>query len=311
MSTMGWVKTKGNRREYHRYVREGPKVLRIRLGAGPVAQAAADLDAWRREERESAREARRVEQARQGQADALVVAFHHLATRMTDALMSSAGYHRHDRGAWRKRRPTTMTRTITTELDPMFNGSSLSDDPNPDERQPVVPGIDDPRVGDLGDAAETAWLDLASNGDRPTRDALATRLHDLKAELAGNGAPAVVWLMARRVALAWLVAGYDAAAVASALSATTTPAQLLRLERRRDRSQRDFLAASKTLATIQKLFPPHIPLPSRTEAEAKPQCNPRPEDRTRIDTSGDPKASTRTEVPSDRSRSKPCPRPGR
>ena len=62
-------------------------------------------------------------------------------------------------------------------------------------------------------------------------------------------------LLRERVALAWLVAGDSAAAVAGAPGRGLSPAQA-GSSQRRHRAERAFLAATKMLATVRKLVTP-------------------------------------------------------
>ena len=57
--------------------------------------------------------------------------------------------------------------------------------------------------------------------------------------------PVLERLLAERVALSWLVAGYSAAAIAGAPGRGLSPAQLGQLQGRQERTHRAFLAASK------------------------------------------------------------------
>jgi hypothetical protein len=100
---MAW-ELRGNRSYYYRSVRRGGRVIKEYVGTGRVAELYARLDALARERRANERQDRAVEQdswnALEAQTDELI--------RITDALVAAtltvAGYYRHDRGAWRRRR---------------------------------------------------------------------------------------------------------------------------------------------------------------------------------------------------------------
>jgi acyl-CoA reductase-like NAD-dependent aldehyde dehydrogenase len=74
------------------------------VGAGPIGEAAAGLDAARR----AARDRERWQRAAALEAqDALERPTHELddlADRLAAVALILAGYHRHDRGEWRRRR---------------------------------------------------------------------------------------------------------------------------------------------------------------------------------------------------------------
>jgi len=100
---MAW-ETKGGCRFYTRSHRRHGRVVRDYLGTGLVAELAAQHDEEDRRGRRAQREQLRQEQA----AFDAAAAPHRELSRVADALMTAAlvaaGYHRHDRGAWRKRR---------------------------------------------------------------------------------------------------------------------------------------------------------------------------------------------------------------
>src|ERR687893_605080 len=89
---------------YSRSVRVGAKVRRVFLGRGEVARLAALLDEQRRSERLARSLAWRAEEARRAVAEAHLRELDGLADLMMKATLLAAGYHRHDRGAWRRRR---------------------------------------------------------------------------------------------------------------------------------------------------------------------------------------------------------------
>jgi uncharacterized tellurite resistance protein B-like protein len=101
---MGWESRGGSGRYYTRSVRQGGRVLRQYVGTGPGAEAAARADSLRREASEARRVAILSAINEIAQADALVKTVADAAETTTRAALLLAGYHRHDRGAWRRRR---------------------------------------------------------------------------------------------------------------------------------------------------------------------------------------------------------------
>lgn len=96
---MAWVK-KGNQRYFYRSRRVGRRVVREYFGRGPLAELAAHLmDRLRR-----ARAVHDQKAARLDDADAQFRLLHDRLDRAAEAHLLVAGYHRHDRGRWRKRR---------------------------------------------------------------------------------------------------------------------------------------------------------------------------------------------------------------
>ncbi len=104
---MGW-QTIGGGQYYTRSVREGGRVRREYVGCGEIAVLIARFDTLEREEKEAKRQQRRSE--RQAEDDALRCIRWYCGTveRVVQAELTAAGYHRHDRGQWRKRRTPAM-----------------------------------------------------------------------------------------------------------------------------------------------------------------------------------------------------------
>src|SRR5262249_42775365 len=100
---MGW-KTINGRRYYYRSVREGGRVRTEYYGAGEAAEVGAlshgDHRAWREARRRADRRRREADGRVERALDDLVAA----ARRAAAEALTAAGYHRHRRGEWRKRR---------------------------------------------------------------------------------------------------------------------------------------------------------------------------------------------------------------
>ena len=101
---MAWESRKRGGRYYTRSRRINGRVVREYVGTGPMAEAVAALDAARRAERKARDDAWQKErdslQAMDGPLDDLWTDCG-FATRL---VLVANGYHRHDRGEWRKRR---------------------------------------------------------------------------------------------------------------------------------------------------------------------------------------------------------------
>src|SRR5262249_45795361 len=98
---MGWDK---GGRYYTRSRRENGRVVREYVGGGPIGQLAAQMDAIDREKREADRAFLK---AQHDEIAALDAPLDHL-TELTDLLVRAAllaaGFRRHNRGEWRRRR---------------------------------------------------------------------------------------------------------------------------------------------------------------------------------------------------------------
>jgi hypothetical protein len=100
---MSW-ETRGGRRYYTRTRRRDGKVIREYIGAGPVGEQASAADAERRAERDARAMLRKAERARWVGAEALLQQLSADVHLLVRAAMVSSGFHRHDRGCWRRRR---------------------------------------------------------------------------------------------------------------------------------------------------------------------------------------------------------------
>jgi hypothetical protein len=89
---------------YTRSRKEDGRVVREYVGGGILGELAAQMDAERRRQRKEEEVAQREER---GRLDALVAPLEELceaAEIIARAALVASGYHRHNRGEWRKRR---------------------------------------------------------------------------------------------------------------------------------------------------------------------------------------------------------------
>ncbi len=270
---------------YSRSVRVGEKVRRIYLGRGEVAQLAALLDEQRRSERLARSVAWRAEEARRAVAEAHLGELEGLADLMTRATLMAAGYHKHDRGPWRRRRmrdDNKMDGVGSDAAEIRRDGAARVPDEGetPGDRPlteselrellgragrgdltvlPALRRLLDARpalwkyAGDVARHAEAAWIDLLAGGDLLVRESMTRSVAALKAELAGPGAPPLERLLAERVAANRLQASQADAAFAQLKGHDLTAAQVEMCQRRQERAQRSYLEAIKAMVTVRKL----------------------------------------------------------
>jgi hypothetical protein len=102
---------RGSKEYYYRSERRGGRPVRRYVGAAasPAATLAAADDDQRRLEREVAARERLAEQARQREVEAPLVRLCALSDVLTRAALLAAGFHRHHRGEWRRRREPEPT----------------------------------------------------------------------------------------------------------------------------------------------------------------------------------------------------------
>ena len=94
------------RRYYYRHRRVGgrPRTVYVGAAGSPAAELAATTDDLRRLGREAAARERHAEQARHQEVEAPLVRLCAVSDVLTRAALLSAGFHRHHRGPWRRRR---------------------------------------------------------------------------------------------------------------------------------------------------------------------------------------------------------------
>lgn len=102
---MGWDRG----RYYTRSRKVNGRVVREYIGTGRAAELIAQLDALERERREMERGARRAARVDLEALDAPLDELHDLADLVAHAALLVAGYRRHNRGEWRKRRAESET----------------------------------------------------------------------------------------------------------------------------------------------------------------------------------------------------------
>jgi hypothetical protein len=100
---MAW-ETRRGRLYYYRAVRREGWVQKEYLGSGRVALLIAGLEGIEREQRTLKREQLEFERQRWAALEGPVLELDEATDLLVTAAMSAAGYRRHDRGEWRRRR---------------------------------------------------------------------------------------------------------------------------------------------------------------------------------------------------------------
>ncbi|WP_169973115.1 hypothetical protein [Tautonia rosea] len=100
---MGW-KTINRSRYYYRSRRENGRVRTEYVGSGQAAELIATLDLSDREERQAEREAERAEREAAEREERELADWFGRVEAVAEAALIAAGFHRHNRGEWRRRR---------------------------------------------------------------------------------------------------------------------------------------------------------------------------------------------------------------
>ena len=105
---MSWLQ-RGGKRYYYRNIWKNGRSVHTYLGTGDVAEFAATNDALRRVQREIEARKWQQEQERRAAAKALLVELCGQSDLLVRVTLVVAGYHQHDRGAWRRKREREPT----------------------------------------------------------------------------------------------------------------------------------------------------------------------------------------------------------
>jgi hypothetical protein len=100
---MGWEQ-RGQKRYYYRHEWQDGRSVRTYLGSGEIAEMAATADALQRVAREIDARKWQQDQERRAAAEALLAELCEQSNMLVRATLVVAGYHQHDRGAWRRKR---------------------------------------------------------------------------------------------------------------------------------------------------------------------------------------------------------------
>lgn len=101
---MAWETRNGGGRYYTRSRRVDGRVVREYIGVGPLAELMAAEDAERRAERMRQRQAWNAERSELEAIESSVDRLSDALSDLTSLVLVNAGYYRHHRGGWRKRR---------------------------------------------------------------------------------------------------------------------------------------------------------------------------------------------------------------
>jgi hypothetical protein len=278
---MGW-KTRGGRRYYYRSIRQGGRVVSEYVGAGEDVGLIAALETAERDKREAAAADWRAERARlvaEGRTQAERFDQVEILVRL---LLEAAGFHRHNRGEWRRRRMSDQTETPTPVQALPSPASPTPARPRPtteEELRDVLKraGKGDrtalPRLrelfdlnpegmvaachGDLARVSEDVAVDRMTGKDLTFAEAMRRKMAMLRDELTGPDPSPMERLLVERVVLCWLDC-HDweirhNAAMQSEGGLSFRQAE--HYQAMRDRAHRRYLQALKTLASVRKMGP--------------------------------------------------------
>jgi hypothetical protein len=258
---------RGGRPYFYRSVRRGGRVTSKYLGSGPVALWLAAVAG---RERSAGRRDRGRLLAAEREADRI---YDRVETAVCAAL-GLLGYHRHDRGAWRRRRDmdnalTTAGGTAVAAKPPLTSQEAreLFDRANAGGEAVLAELRDyltaDPKgvrvaelFGNPGGTAAEALVNRFSGDEVAIKMAAKLKWAELRRELAGPDPSPIERLLADRAAYCWFWLYTLEMWVHQKAAEPRTVDQVDFLEKRTDRAHRRYLSALKSLAAVRRLETP-------------------------------------------------------
>ena len=248
---------RNGRPRLQRSVRRDGRVTTEYVGSGEFASALGQLEAMDREERRRQLANEREERDRLDADDRPVAELFRLVEIIAGATLKAAGYHRHHRGEWRRRRTMRETPNADPSNDlpvEMLNRAKEGD-------KTVLPllrewiGESDgilSRVMDVATHVEEILVESTCGKNLLYREVMVRDIHALADKLAGPGSSPVENLLARRASLCWYTVHIYEKKYARSKSVTLALGNYL--EDRIDRAHRRLLTSLKTLATVHRLM---------------------------------------------------------
>lgn len=269
---MAWQCRKGQQ-YFYRARRVGSRVVSEYVGRGQYAELVAARDARQRAEQTAVAEQLQRFRAELVAEDRTAAGRFRVVQEVVGWALEQAGFHRHDRGNWRRRRmassefakaaaapPARARPTITKEdldgcVDALGRAHRGDESAVPLIRKFLAYAPDAwlrITYGDLAKVLEEQVVEAYAGKNLACREGIQHKLTMMRAELEGPAPSAVEQLLVERTVACWLdihILELQHAARAAELS----PAAVLLLDRRRTSANRRYLAALKTLASVRKL----------------------------------------------------------
>jgi hypothetical protein len=298
---MAWVERGGRGYEY-KSIRRGRRVTSAYVGGGISAESAAlfrRFEAARRAELEAERRAERTAWAANrdelAEAEARVIEIDEAYGELAELAMTATGWHRPQRGRWRRKRTMSGNIQATKANPPPMSEKAMGDlidliersdgdakrllqeecqgrvrallalAKDGDERTlPALRVLLARRPDHLGKlgiadfAAKASALAASGAKDVLIRDAFIREIEERARQLAGPDPSPLEVLLCERVALAHFDVSHRDIATIEAEMNGASPQRVEFLTKMRDRSTARFLAACKGLANIRRLALPSL-----------------------------------------------------
>ena len=283
---MAWETTKTGRKYYYRGIRTGDRVKRVYVGCGDIGQIAAEHDAKKRAEIASVRQSvEELQQTQWGQIQPVRDADNYI--RLTcDALLLDAGFHKHDRNPWMRRRNKIKMIKPTNEkpnkLPTQDEFKAVTDKANAGDANALAELRqlldDNPEIwknlGDLPRYARESMLVAIAGKDESVKESLRRSAEQLTGELTTKSSSVIEKLAADRVVSNWLEA--HLIDLLNPLPQGATVKQKRFQLQLKTSAQKRYDGSLKSLATLKKLLRPE-PEPTRTTKPKQATRTPAPE----------------------------------
>jgi hypothetical protein len=267
---MSWEK-RGNAKYYYRKKKVDGRVVARYVGgeSSDITRCLAAVDEAERRLRAYRLRFERGRREAFDDADAAVRDWCKAVAAIVAAAMEEKGYHRHERGEWRKRRmseptdtlpvvpaeggePTKGGRPTAAELAPLVERAGKGDDAATKELLRVLEDDPDRLIrlghGKMDESIEAVWVYCNFKKNPLRRQAVLARMEQLRVELAGPHPSPLERLLVERVVMCWFKMQ-----VYELVEAAPDTFGVEQWQRRTERAQRSYLAAIKALAQVRQL----------------------------------------------------------
>lgn len=275
---MGWESRGGQRRYYTRSRREGGRVVREYLGTGATAEAISQLDTLDRDRRRLNAESDHREQAQWTQAGNGLKDFCRLVSEIAADALMLAGYHRHARGEWRKKRGGTMSKSTDLASDAVRSEKEIRAVSIPEDAAGQLALISRAIHGDKKAEAGAiaalrkhpdlfhinyadafaATVDLAGGGSPVRQEIIRNELTTLAREAVGPSPSPLEKILAERVAVCQMQLSIWERDYATSMGKGMSISLSEFKQRKIETAHRRLLSSIKALAQVRKLQLPNV-----------------------------------------------------
>jgi len=271
---MAWDK----RGYYYRKRRRGKQVISIYLGRDSAAKALACMDMEARQEAASCRTNLEAEHKKYQALDKPLIAYNNGVSAVFERTLKAAGYYKHKRSEWRKRRnihgdhimpksaksiikpgvdsglETNPSKAVTDKL----INESHSDKTSCQQLMDVFEAFGATRelaqLYDQAALAKMALINATHPDDLLAQQASRKHLELMKRELAGPNPTPLECLLADRIALCWAhVNFYERIILQNSTEMTIPTGDYFR--KSLDQAHKRFLSATRELSLLRKMQP--------------------------------------------------------